>query len=226
MQGRMTTRNFCTRCFRGCRWRSFDQPLMLLPIEARPSSARSACSSVQATACSLFNTYESMNTDALVTGFKLYIPRAAPMITILVRTVRVMQASVHCYHRGSVIDYLTEVLGDILHLLIRPLALAVPEVLALWYGLCPRRSHRPESTQDFLLLQHGLTALDIFSDAGGHVRFFHVMDRVPKVWFAGFGSVYDGKRRSIRRQRHALVNNLTGRKRWLVIERGGVKSDR
>ena len=168
MQGRMTTRNSCTRCFRGCRWRSFGQSLMLLPTDARFSSARSVCSRVRATACSLFNTYESMNTNALGTGFKFSIPLAAPMMT---RPVPTVQASIHENHREPVIDHLTEVLGDILHLLIRPLALAVPEVLALWYGLCPRRSHRPESTQDFLLFQHGLTALDIFSDAGGHVRF-------------------------------------------------------
>ena len=163
-----------------------------------------------------------MNTDALVTGFKLSIPLAAPMMTVRVRTV---QASVHENHRKSIIDYLTEVLGDILHLLIRPLALAVPEVLAFWYGFCPRRSHRPESTQDFLLFQHGLAALDTFSDAGGHVRFVFVMYRVPKVWFAVFGSVYNGKRRSIRRQCHVFVKTVTRRKCWLFTERGGVKSD-
>lgn len=142
------------------------------------------------------------------------------MRTIPARTVRAMQASVHENHRKSVYNYLTEVLGDILHLLIHPLALAIPEVLAFWYGLCPRRSHRPESTQDILLFQHGLTALDTFSDAGGHVRFFHVMDRVPKVWFAVFGSVYNGKRRSIRRQCHALVNRVD-RKEMLAGHRKG-----
>ena len=82
-----------------------------------------------------------MNTNALAAGFELCVPLAAPMITILVRTLRTVQTIVHENHRESVIDYLTELLGDILHLLIRSLALAEPEVFAFWYGFCPRCSH-------------------------------------------------------------------------------------
>ena len=146
-----------------------------------------------------------MNTNALVAGFKLSVPLAAPVMTILLRAVRAVQAIVHENHRESVIDYLTEVLCNILHLLIRSLALAEPEVVAFWYGFCPRRSHRSESTQDFLLFQHGLAALDTLSDAGGHVRLVFIMYGVPKVWFAVFGSTYNGKRRDLRRQCHVLV---------------------
>ena len=85
-----------------------------------------------------------MVTQGLVAGFKLSISLVAPVMTMVVWAV---QAVVHENHRKSVIDYLTEGLCGILHLLIRSLALALPEVLAFWYGFCPRRSDRSETTQ-------------------------------------------------------------------------------
>ena len=183
---------------------------MLLPVDGWPTSEQLACSSVPVIACSLFNTYEAMNTNALVAGFNISIPLAAPMMTILVRAVRAVQATVHENHGESVIDYLTEVCCDILHLLGRSLSLAVPEVFAFWYGSCPRSSHRPEShepesTRDLLLFQDCLAAFDTLSDAGGHVRLVFFMCRVPKVWFAIFGSMYNGKCRGFRHQCHVLM---------------------
>ena len=88
---------------------------MLLSTDDWPFSARSACSSVRAIACSLFNTYESTSTDALVAAFKLSISLAAPVMTVLVRAVQAVQAVVHEKHRKSVIDYHTEVRCGILH---------------------------------------------------------------------------------------------------------------
>ena len=164
-----------------------------------------------------------MNTNALVAGFKLSIPLAAPMMTILVRTMRAVQAIVHENHRESVFDYLTEALCDILHLLIRSLALAVPEVPAFWYGSCPRRSQRPESTQDFLLFQNCLAAFDTLTDACSHARFAFIMYGVPKVWFAVFGLMYNGKRGGLR---HVLIIIVDEKKMLAVTGRGGVKSDR
>ena len=166
-----------------------------------------------------------MNTNALVAGFKLSVPLAAPMMTILVRAVRTVQAIVHENHGESVIDYLTEALCDILHLLIGSLSLAVPEVLAFWYGSCPRCSHRPESTQDFLLFQDCLAAFDTLSDAGGRVRFVFVMYRVPKVWFTIFGSMYNGKCRGLRQQCHVLLETIDWKEIVAVTEGGDVKSD-
>ena len=167
-----------------------------------------------------------MNTNTLVAGIKLSVPLAAPMMTILVRVVWTVQAIVHENHGESAIDYFTVILCDILHLLIRSLSLAVPEVLVFWYGFCPRCSHRPESTQDFLLFQACLASFDALFDAGGHVRFVFIMYGVPKVWFAIFGSMYNGKCGGVRLQCHVLVE-LVDRKEMLVVtERGDVKSDR